>query len=180
MRLLGVPFPFPGGGDGRHGPSSEFAQMCFQQGTAGPRVSVVPFPVAARQCSEVQAHTQGNIIKPSLPSPRLTWERPSFRFLHKGADLVRSWENRVRKNNFPKHETTVLFNGNHIFPLNYGTWGSLCEGQEVTKVSSGRGWGAVVDIVAHLGSHLLGFLGFVEYIWPQWNVRSLLEKQPWK
>ena len=30
-----------------------------------------------------------------------------------------------------------------------------------------EGLGSWVDILAHLGSHLLGFLGFIEYIWPQ-------------
>lgn len=30
-----------------------------------------------------------------------------------------------------------------------------------------KGLGSCVDILAHLGSGLLGFLGFMEYIWPQ-------------
>lgn len=121
---------------------------------------------------EVWAHTQDNKAIACFSS--------SLSFLYKSADLIWSWEKRGRKSNFPKHETTVLSNRNHIFPLNYGTWGSLCKGWEVMKVGLGRVWGAVVDILAHLGLHLLGFLGFMEYIWPEWNVRNPLEKWLWK
>lgn len=107
------------------------------------------------------------VIMSSFAFPLLMWEGPSFCFPHKGADLICSWEKRGRKNNSPKHETAILCNRNHIFPLNYGTSGSLCKGWEVMKVSFGRVWGVVVDMLAHLGSHLLGFLGFMEYIWRQ-------------
>lgn len=51
---------------------------------------------------------------------------------------------RSRKSNFPKYETTVLFNRNHISPLNYGTWGSLCKVWEVMNISFGRVWGVVL------------------------------------
>ena len=69
------------------------------------------------------------LIKPSFASLPLTQKGPwffgvfFFFFFFTKVQIASEVEKkkRGRKNNFPKYETTVLFNRNHIFPLNYGT-----------------------------------------------------------